>query len=251
MSSKLAMAFGDTYQDDYRKVATKWAKKLSSSGKLSDKTRSEWGIDLQDSLGEQVIDGLIDHTLSSWKNAGSLPPKDILQMYAKIAAKGALAVNTIDLLHRLKDAPTASDTEFGEKSENLTIFSENPTVFDENQANFTEFSPMTKAELIKRSSQTLSQIFDMAQDRFNGLVNKYLTKTDQSTGKRRWVTVASTSGPSRHAALDGEVRDEDEDFIFEGESVYGPRPPGGSPAHWSNCSCYISYIGKNGRPLNR
>lgn len=250
MSSKIAMEFGDTHQEEYEKIASKWAKKLGGSGKVSNKTRSEWGIDLQHSLGDQVEEGLKKYTLSRWKSAGKLPPKDLLEMYTKIAVKGALAIDTGDLLQRLKDS--AAITEFAVNSINSvnSINRDNSTKSTRSprlvvplrlKTETSEFAVMQVPELLKRSSQTVAQIFDMAQDRFDGLIGRYFKKTGQASGKRQWVTEYSKSGPSRHAALNGQVKSENEDFIYEGEKVHGPRPPGGSPANWSNCGCRLSY----------
>lgn len=249
------MAFGDIHQGEYEKIASKWAKKLDGTGKISNKTRSEWGIDLQNSLGDQVEAGLKEHTLQRWNKVKKLPPKEILEMYTKIAAKGALAVDTGDLLRRLKES--AAITEFSTTTgkfnpEFSTVYKNNPGVYipQSIKTETSEFATMQVPELLKRSSQTVAQVFDMAQDRFNSLMGKYLKKTNQASGERQWITAYSKSGPSRHAALDGQVKSEDENFIYDGEEVYGPRPPGGSPASWSNCSCSIVYLGKNGKPLN-
>ncbi len=211
MSTKIATSFGEVYQDDYHKVISKWSKKFSSRVGVNPKTRSEWGSDLQNFLGNSVITALMDHTLPRWSKVGTLPPKEVLDMYAKIAAKGALAVDTGDLFQRLKDASV------------------------------TVLAAVQAPELVKRASQTVSQIFDMAQDRFNSLLGKNFQNTDQATGDRMWVITPSKFGPSRHASLDGVVRAEDELFDVDGEEVYGPRPPGGDPAQWSNCSCRILY----------
>lgn len=211
MSTEFATQFGNDFANDYGKVVEKWAKKLDGVKELSTEIHEEWGADLQKALGDQVIKALLKETLKDID--GRKPTKEGLEMYAKIAAKGALATDTGDLLGRLHKSANSPIT--------LTA------------------AVMSPGELAKRAAQTVSQIFDMAQDRFKRGVNSFQNRFRRRPAKRRWSVHTPNS---RHAALDGQVKDENEMFTYDGEEIYGPRPPGGSPANWSNCSCTIEYV---------
>lgn len=214
MSTQVGTKFGLTYAETYGEVIEKWAKKLEGVSEIDDATRSEWNADLEKALGEEVKDAILRYTAKEWSKTGAaMPSKATIERYAQIAAKGALQADTGDLLHRLQISANTEPTEA------IT-------------------AAVLPGELIKRAHQTVSQIFDMAQDRFNRSIAKFSAKVKGKPMKRTWHT---NSKNSRHAALDGQSKTEDEMFEYDGEKIYGPRPPGGSPANWSNCSCTLRY----------
>jgi hypothetical protein len=212
MSTNFASTFGEEHGNEYGRIVNKWSKRLVGVNEIDQETFQEWGKDLQEVLGEQVKEALLNETVKEVrKSGGKMPSKELFDMYADIAVKGALATDTGDLLERLRISA----------NEHLTA----------------AFSP---AGLAKRAFLTVAQIFDMAQDRFKRLANNFTNRTRETPRRRIWET---HSGPdSRHASLDGVVKEEDEMFEYNGQEVYGPRPPGGSPADWSNCSCEIRYL---------
>jgi hypothetical protein len=76
----------------------------------------------------------------------------------------------------------------------------------------------------------------MVKDKFNNIMARFFKDQNELTGRRRW----QTSGlKSRHSSLNGQIKDENESFYYKGDYVYGPRPSGGSPGNWSNCSCFL------------
>jgi hypothetical protein len=227
LSSELGMSFGENHHEKYSEVLEAWAN-TAAGEKITDAMVEKWGADLYAALSEDLIDSLMaKDDLSEWSGKGiSLPSKEILTMFSQIAAKYSLQYATRDLLDRLVKSATYDK--------------ENPP----EDAITAAIRPMRPSELMKRSPQTLAQIFDMAKDKFNAVLNNHFTKTNQFTGRRRWVTVGKNS---RHAALNGEIKGPEELFSYENEKIVAPRPVGGSPAHWSNCSCRLEYETKKGK----
>lgn len=236
MSTQVGTKFGITYAETYGEVIEKWAKKLEGVSEIDDATRSEWNADLEKALGEEVKDAILRYTAKEWSRTGAaMPSKATIERYAQIAAKGALQADTGDLLHRLQISANTEPTEAitaSIKLSNCHLCTGCDTCLDSITA------AVLPGELIKRAHQTVSQIFDMAQDRFNRSIAKFSAKVKGKPMKRTWHT---NSKNSRHAALDGQSKTEDEMFEYDGEKIYGPRPPGGSPANWSNCSCTLRY----------
>jgi len=189
---------------------------------------AQWGADLHEALAEDIIDALTTKdALAVWSSKGiTLPSPEVVKMFSQIAAKYTLQYATRDLLDRLVKSATYNKENPPEETITAAI------------------RPMRPTELSKRSPQTVAQIFDMAKDKFSGSLQRFMVKTGQFSGRRRWVT---TSKNSRHAALNGNVKDFNEFFSFGKEKVVGPRPVGGSPAHWSNCSCRLQYETKRGK----
>lgn len=224
MSSELGMEFGDKHQEKYAKVLETWTKKSEKVSEVSEALATKWGNDLFAALEEPVIEALSSKVaVAQWaKNGADIPTKEVLEMFSKIAAKYALSFASPDLLRRLVRSVNESDNE--------TLVAAGKV--------------MTPGELISRSSQTVAQIFDMAKDRFNDVMNTFQKKKKKFTGKKRWATYGDNS---RHADLDGDIRDIDESFVYKKKAVKGPRPPGGNPADWSNCSCRIQYQKTNGK----
>lgn len=221
MSTKLGDEFGQAHGEEYARVVVKWAKRLKGVEKVSDEDRKKWGVDLRKALGPQIM-GVIEAEIApGWKKAGELPTDETLQRFYQIAAKIALEKEMGDLLLRLRDMAQRPEPE-GESPE------------DALKALTSAGFLVTQA--VKRSAQTVAQIFDMVSDRFNGLMERFFTRKGSLTGRRRWQTA---SLKSRHRRLDGQIKTEGDLFIFKGDSVYGPRPPGGSPENWSNCSCLL------------
>lgn len=226
MSSKAGLEFGAEHHEKYAKVLDKWSNKNISE--VTDKTAEKWGADLLDALGDPVIESLSSkEALGQWKKAGvKLPSKETIKMFSEIAAKYSLGHASPDLLRRLVLSVKNNK--------------ENPVVLTA----AAEGKIVRPSELIKRSPQTVAQLFDMAKDKFNDVMSRYLKKDAQFTGKKRWVTVGNHS---RHADLDKEVRDEGGTFTYKKKSIGGPRPVGGNPGDWSNCSCRLEYQKSNGK----
>lgn len=220
MSTELAMQFGSEYHEDYAKVLDRWSNKVTRVAGTSPRLESQWGLDLQEALGEPVHAALLHaDALGQWKKV-KLPSKDALDMFAKIAVKYSLAFATSDLLRRLIRS-----------------------VKDEKKDNGVQAAAFSPSELANRARQTVAQIFDMARDAFNAVLNRFLHRREELTGRRRWV---STGDNSRHADLHHEIRDEGEPFLYKKELIQGPRPPGGNPHDWSNCSCVIELERRDG-----
>ena len=208
MSSKAGMEFGLKYQEDYGSVIETWGKRLSRVSDVTANMKKDWGNDLQKSFGDQLVKEVYKSS-SEWKKVGPLPSKTTLENFAKLAVKNSLSKDMNDLLIRLH------------------IMAQEPDSIT---------AANTVSETIKRAAQTLAQIFDMVKDKFSEVMSNYFKDQGTLTGRRRWRT---TSQHSRHKDLNYQVKDIGEDFHYKGEDVYGPRPPGGSPANWSNCSCYM------------
>lgn len=225
MSSKAGMDFGETHHEDYSKIIDSWAKKNISN--VNKNLEGTWGADLIDALAEPLIEALIaKDALHQWTKTGvKLPDKEVLRMYSEIAVKYSLAYASPDLLRRLASSVKADKANPPEKALTAAVRIVRPS------------------ELAKRSPQTVAQIYDMAKDKFNSVVNRYMQRTDQFTGQKKWVT---DSKDSRHSALNQVVKDESEDFTYKKDNIGGPRPVGGNPADWSNCSCKIQYRTKRG-----
>lgn len=215
-SSTLAVSFSGENTEKYQKVVVKWSQKLGGVDKISEEMFKKWGSDLREALGDDVTSALLTSTLNQWKNSGlNLPSEEVLQLFAKIAAKGALSVDTKDLLLRLRDS-----------------------------ANAVTAAILPLVTLIKRGGLAVSQIFDMAQDIFNRTIGRFFQRTDQLTKKRRWTT--SGEPTSRHRRLNFVEKNENEMYHVNGNAIYGPRPPGGSPDEWSNCSCGLQFLAPGG-----
>ena len=219
MSSEFAMDFGAKYGNEYGRVIDKWSRKLDGVDKITDSMRVEWGADLEKALGEQVSEALRKQAISKWKGKGvTLPSDESLERFVIVSTKRALISDTNDLLKRLQ-------------------ISSNTIVA----------APMSPIELVKRAGQTVAQILDMSFDRFDALMFTALRLTGQVSNVRRWNT--SGTKQSRHGGLNGEEKEEGEFFTYNGNKVYGPRPPGGDPGDWSNCSCYLTYRTNRGKWL--
>lgn len=222
MSSDTAMEFGDKHQERYAKVLEKWTRKVGGVEAPSDSLVAQWGADLDKALGEEVLAALLSpEALKKWIGV-DLPSQDTLERYSKIAVKYSLNLASVDLLRRLVKSVKA---EKDNKPESVTAALFRPS------------------ELIKRASQTVAQMFDMAKDQFNAVLNRDLERKQALTGRKRWV---STGDNSRHASLHHEIRDQGDTFTYKKQQISGPRPPGGSPFDWSNCSCYTELQRKDG-----
>lgn len=209
MSTPLGTQFGSEYGEEYGAVIDNWGKKLKGVSKISDNLRKEWVMDLRTHLEEQLIEALKKTAVEQWKAVGEPYNKDVIEIYAKTAAKISLSRDHFDLLERLRLMAQEPDT--------VT-------------------AAISVGEAKKRAGQTLSQIYDMVVDTFNQITTKVFKRKNKATGKRRWKTVGTDS---RHAQLNGRVKKEGESYYYKGSLIYGPRPPGGSPENWSNCSCYL------------
>lgn len=251
MSTELANAFAEDHHEKYAEVLDAWAN-TAAGHEVTDKMVVKWGADLHEALADDLIEALMaKDALALWSGKGiTLPSKETLVRYSQIAAKYALQYATRDLLDRLVKSATFNKNN---PSEVVTASSNATFVWTANQYTNTSSNstgliaairPMRPAELSKRSPQTVAQIFDMAKDRFSRTLSGFLTRNQQFTGRRKWIT---TSKNSRHASLNGEIADFNEKFTFNKENVVGPRPVGGSPAHWSNCSCRLQYETKKGK----
>lgn len=221
MSTPVATAFGSQYGNEYAEFLSKWAEKLKGVEKITDDIKREWAADLQKTLGEQAVNTLIKEVSPKWKKVGPLPAKETLDRYAQMAVKRSLSSDTDDLLERLRVRAQLPDEEPDEVT--AAIF---PVKF-----------------LLLRSGQTVAQIFDMIKDRYDRTIGRHYEEEKKLTGRKRWRT---TSLNSRHKDLNLVVKDEDESFNFKGQDISGPRPPGGSPENWSNCSCYLQVEQANG-----
>lgn len=223
MSTELGMLFGAEHHEKYADVIETWATKLSGK-EVTDELFAAWGADLHEALAEDLEEAILSTPLSSW--GVKLPSKETLIRFSQIAIKYSLQYATKDLLNRLSKSTSFDKANPPEDGITAAI------------------RPMRPSELAKRSPQTLAQIFDMAKDRYNETLNRHFTRTNQFTGRRRWVTVGKNS---RHASLNQQVKGPEELFTYNKEKVVGPRPVGGSPASWSNCSCVLSYERRNGK----
>lgn len=231
MSSQAGMDFGDKHQEKYAKVIDTWTNKVDNVSEVSKKLEGKWGATLLDTLAEPLIEALTSKdALGQWEKAGvKLPSKEALKMFSEIAAKYSLAYASPDLLRRLVISvknDKANPPETTDKALTAALRVVRPS------------------ELATRSPQTVAQIFDMAKDRFNSVLNRFLQRDSQFTGRRQWVTEGSNS---RHSNLNNQIRDEGDSFTYKKQDVQGPRPVGGNPADWSNCSCRIQYEKSNGK----
>lgn len=222
MSSELGMRFGKDNGSIYGTIISNWVEKLKGVDEVTPEQKAEWANDLINALGPEAAP-LLQTVALSWEEAGLiLPASDVLKKFAEIAIKAGLGKHTVDLLKRLhtrvNDSLTASD-------------------------NLDDDSMETPDTLALRAPQTVAQIFDMVKDAFGSLIERFNKRKGNLTGRRKWQT---NSSPSRHSRLDGQIKNDDEDFYYKGEEIYGPRPPGGSPANWSNCSCQIFLETKQG-----
>lgn len=220
MSSEAGSLFGEEHQDKYKLVLEAWANSPLRD-KVTDAMAEKWGADLHEALSEDLITSLMDKkALSAWST--TLPSRETLKMFSQIAVKYSLQHASRDLLIRLVKSAT----------------------FDRENSITAAIKPMRPSELVKRSPLTVAQIFDMAKDKFSHVLSRYLTKNEQFTGRRRWETAGKNS---RHAALNHEIKGPDDFFTFNKEKIVAPRPVGGSPASWSNCSCTTSYERRDGK----
>lgn len=221
MSTPIATEFGSTHGDSYADVITKWAEKLKGVKEVTENMRREWAADLQKALGDSVVESLLSQASPKWKKVGDLPPEETLKRYARMSVKNSFFTDTEDLLQRLRVRAQEPDTD--EDGVTAAIF---PVKF-----------------LVLRAGPTVSQIFDMVLDRFSRILNKQYEEKGVLTGRRRWRTASLNS---RHKDLNLSVKKQDESFNFKGQDISGPRPPGGSPENWSNCSCYLQVEKSNG-----
>lgn len=250
MSSELGTIFGENHHEKYAEVLEAWAN-TAAGEKITDAMAEKWGADLYSALSEDLIEALMSkEEISEWSSKGiSLPSNETLQRFSQIAAKYSLQYATRDLLDRLVKSATfdkENPSDIITASSNITITWTGIDFVTTNTSNsFTAaIRPMRPSELVKRSPQTLAQVFDMAKDKFTHVLGRHLVNTNQFTGRRRWVT---SGKDSRHAGLNHEIKDFNEKFTFNKEQIVGPRPVGGSPAHWSNCSCRLEYETKKGK----
>lgn len=227
MSSELAMSFGEDHHEKYAEVLEAWAN-TAAGEKVTDAMVEKWGADLYEALAEEVIDALMaKDALALWSGKGiNLPSRETLKMFSQIAAKYTLQYASRDLLARLVRSATFDKA--------------NPSPDVVTAA----IKPIRPSEMVKRSPLTVAQIFDMAKDKFSNVLSRYLTKNNEFTGRRRWVTVGKNS---RHASLNREIKGPDEFFSYQKEKIAAPRPVGGSPTHWSNCSCRLEYETRKGK----
>ncbi len=227
MSSELGMSFGENHHEKYSEVLEAWAN-TAAGQEITDAMVEKWGKDLYSALAEDLIETLMSKSeISAWSSKGvSLPSPETLKMFSQIAAKYSLQYASRDLLDRLVKS--------------ATFDKENPS----DEAVTAAIRPVRPTTLIKRSPLTLAQIFDMAKDKFTSILGTSLTKNNQFTGRRRWITAGRSS---RHSALNGQIKGPEDLFVFNGEEIVAPRPVGGSPANWSNCSCYLEYETSKGR----
>ena len=214
MSSKRGMAFGEEFGSIYGEIVEKWAKKLANVDEITEEMHKEWALDLEKALGDHISKELLK-TTGQWKRVGTLPSRETLSRFAKTSVRSSLGNDMGDLLVRLHS------------SAKLTM-KEDPEAM--------VAAGFLVKQLILRSGQTVAQIFDMAGDAFNATVGRFFKDKGALTGKRRWRT---RSLNSRHRSLNMQEKSEGESFVIGGSTVYGPRPPGGEPALWSNCSCYL------------
>lgn len=224
MSTPEANKFGDNYADDYAGVVDNWTGRLDGVDAVTEAMQSEWGADLSKKLGPPAAAALLVYASRNWK-PGPPPHPSVIKMFISLAIKAVIAKQMYDLVQRLH-------TRVNEKPEK-------------------DGAPPPGSESVKetvnRAPQTTAQIFDMTKDGFDGIMQRYFIRKGELTGRRRWVTDETKKNPtSRHAALDGEIRNQDEEFSYEKKGIFGPRPPGGHPDHWSNCSCYLQYEKKDG-----
>lgn len=225
MSSELANNFAEKHHEKYAAVVETWADKAVGE-KITDNLAEKWGADLHEALAEDLLESLTaEDPFSKWKGQLTLPSKETLVRFSQIAVKYSLQYATTDLLKRLI---RSADWNRANPPDSITAAA---------------IRPMRPAELAARSPQTVAQIFDMTKDKLNNTLNNFFSRKNQFTGRRKWVTESKNS---RHAALNGEIKGPDEYFVFKKEKIAAPRPVGGSPASWSNCSCQLSYELKNG-----
>lgn len=231
MSSQAGMDFGDKHQEKYAKAIDTWTNKVGKVSEVSKKLEGQWGNTLLDALAEPLIEALTSKdALGQWEKAGvKLPSKEAMKMFSEIAAKYSLAYASPDLLRRLVNSVKNDKANPPETS---------------NKAVTAALRVVRPSELANRSPQTVAQIFDMAKDKFNSVLNRFLQRDNQFTGRRQWIT---DGAHSRHANLNKEVRDEGDDFTYKKQAISGPRPVGGNPADWSNCSCRLQYEKSNGK----
>lgn len=232
MSSKLGMEFGEQYGEAYGKVVSKWGKKLKGVSKITEPMKKEWAKDLRGALEKDIIEELTAKASKDWKSIGPISDEAI-KNFAKQAVRRSMDEDHFDLLERLRLMAQEPEPEDQQLTASMII--NNPSSLT---------AAISVSEALKRVGQTAAQIFDMAKDSFNAVVGRFFQRRGDLTGKKRWRTVGGAE--SRHRSLDGQVKNVDESFNYKGESISGPRPPGGSPENWSNCSCYLEVQKKNG-----
>lgn len=235
MSSKLGDEFGQEFGEAYGEVVAKWGKKLKGVSKITEPMKKEWAKDLRGALEDHIVEQLTAKAVDDWKAVGPLPDKDTIRRFAQTAVRQSMNEDHFDLLERLR--LMAQEPEPEEKAMVASMMINNPDSLT---------AAITVSEALKRVGQTVAQVFDMAKDGFNAVVGRFFQRRGDLTGRRRWRTVSSERGESRHAELDGDIVGPDGSFNYKGEAIKGPRPRGGSPANWSNCSCYVEVEKKNG-----
>lgn len=235
MSSKLGMDFGEQYGEAYGKVIEKWGTKLEGVQKITEPMKKEWAKDLRDALETDLVDQLVAKAVADWKQVGPLPSQETVRRFAQQSVRASLDNDQFDLLERLR--LMAQEPEPEESVLVASMMINNPQSLT---------AAITVSEALKRVGQTVAQVFDMAKDGFNSVVGRFFQRRGDLTGRKRWRTVSSGNGKSRHSSLEGDIVGPDGSFNYKGESISGPRPPGGSPANWSNCSCYVEVEKSNG-----
>lgn len=240
MSTELGDQFGAEHHEKYSEVLEAWANSVTGD-KISDKMVEKWGADLHDALAEDIITSLTSKdSISPWLKADlKLPSKETLERYSQIAAKYSLQYATRDLLDRL-----IKSADFNKENPVEDSVTDDTVTASFYSGNLVAAGiKMRPSELAKRSPQTVAQIFDMAKDKFVSIISNRLTKEVQLTGERRWVTDGENS---RHAELHHEIKKPGEFFSYNKEKIAAPRPVGGAPESWSNCSCTTQYRTKKG-----
>lgn len=250
LSSELGMSFGDKHHEKYAEVLEAWTN-TAAGKKVTDGMAEKWGADLHDALAEDLIEALMSKDdLSDWSSKGiTMPSRETLKMFSQIAAKYSLQYASRDLLDRLVksvtfDKENPSETIVASSSATLTWTGSDYLASNTTSTITAAIRPMRPLELAKRSPLTVAQIFDMAKDKFKIVLSGHFERKNELTGRRKWVT---TGKNSRHGALNGEIKGPEELFTYSGEEIAHPRPVGGSPAHWSNCSCRLEYETRNGK----
>lgn len=232
MSSKLGMEFGEQYGEAYGEVVAKWGKKLKGVSKITEPMKKEWAKDLRGALEEDIVDALVKKAANDWKAVGPLPSKETVRRFAQQAVRQSFNEDHFDLLERLR--LMAQEPEPQEAVTASMVLNEPPSLT----------AAISVSEALKRVGQTVAQVFDMAKDGFNSVFGRFYQRRGDLTGRRRWRTVGGKE--SRHRSLDGDIVGPDGSFNYKGDSIRGPRPPGGSPENWSNCSCYVEVEKKDG-----
>lgn len=202
---------------EYQRVLAAWAWRLRTVERVSAKMKAEWSRDLRAALETDLTSALLEQAASRWINAGiELPAPATVRRFATIAVRKALGPEAEDLLGRFQDAASETNNRL----------------------------PVDAYLNPNKTAQTTAQIYDMAADSFNESIARRAAADNQLTGRKRWQTTGGAA--SRHANLQGQIRTLRQAFDDAGRQIQGPRPTGGHPNHWSNCSCRLQYETSDG-----